>query len=310
MGDLGSLRDRASRLGVQPLTTMGSMRLRNYVASGATVLFIDIKGFTAGCARMSAAEVGEWVADFYERVDAAAAAHGVRKAEVRGDCCVCVAGTAAAVPWAELAGAARGAAAEAAVTDGREDQVTRMLAFAADLHAVLAASALAGGPATSVRMGVATGDVALLVGNGGAAGRGGFVSVQGDTVRLASRMEALSEAGTVLAHRSAVDKWLAEGAGRSGPAGAASRVAPAMVQVECPCRGPQDAAAYDCACRAFRRPRPALPAAPRLAAAAGDGPDTVSLPASPAGARDAAPTLPLSAVEPAPKRLARSRSFS
>ena len=47
------------------------------------MLLVDIKGFTAECAALSAREAGEWVAAFYERVDAAAAPLGVRKAEVR-----------------------------------------------------------------------------------------------------------------------------------------------------------------------------------------------------------------------------------
>ena len=75
---------------------------------------------------------------------------------------------------------------------------------------------------------------------------------------MAARMEALSEAGTVLAHRSAVDKWVAEGAGRAA-AGRSERGAPAMVQVECGGKGAQEAAVYDCARRAFRLPRPARP---------------------------------------------------
>ena len=44
-----------------------------------TVLFIDIKGFTAGCAAMRVRWVGEWVAASYTAVDAAAAAHAIRK---------------------------------------------------------------------------------------------------------------------------------------------------------------------------------------------------------------------------------------
>jgi hypothetical protein len=41
--------------------------------------------------------------DFYVRVDVAAAAHGVSKVEVRGDCCICVAGAAGRVPCRALA---------------------------------------------------------------------------------------------------------------------------------------------------------------------------------------------------------------
>ena len=60
-----------------------SLRVRTYSAGEVTVLLVDIKGFTAECAALSAREAGEWVAAFYERVDAAAAPLGVRKAEVR-----------------------------------------------------------------------------------------------------------------------------------------------------------------------------------------------------------------------------------
>jgi hypothetical protein len=65
------------------------------------------------------------MADFFERVDTVAAAQGVSKVEVRGNCCVCVAGAEGAVPYAALA---------AAPADPRHDQATRMLAFAASLH--------------------------------------------------------------------------------------------------------------------------------------------------------------------------------
>ena len=69
------------------------MQLTTHAVPEVTVLLIDIKSFTDQCAAALAGSVGEWVATFYERVNAAAAAHGVSKAEVRGDCCVCVAGT-------------------------------------------------------------------------------------------------------------------------------------------------------------------------------------------------------------------------
>ena len=133
--------------------------------------------------------------------------------------------------------------------DGRQDQVTRMLAFAEDVHHALATLTCAGRP-TSVRMGMATGDLALLVGDGGAGV--GFVSVQGQAVKLATRMEALSEPGTVLVHRSGLDKWVAEGAGARGAAGA-PRAAPETVLVDCGGGEGQAeaAAAYDFATRRF-----------------------------------------------------------
>ena len=133
----------------------------------ATLLFIDIKGFTSTCASMTAGSVGEWVAAFYERVDVAAAAHGVSMVEVRGDCCICIAGAEGAVP---------GRAFAAAAADPAASQATRILAFAAALHADLA-TLPAGAAATVARMGVATGEVSLLVSDGAAP----FASVHGST---------------------------------------------------------------------------------------------------------------------------------
>ena len=85
--------------------------------------------------------------------------------------------------------------------------------------------------------------------------------MQGQAVKLATRMEALSEPGTVLVHRSGLDKWVAEGAGAGGAAGA-PRAAPETVQVECGGGEGQTeaAAAYDFAGRRFRLLAPSVPA--------------------------------------------------
>ena len=123
-----------------------------------------------------------------------------------------------------------------------------MLTFAAALHAALAALPAHRGGATAVRMGVATGPASFLVSD--AAGAAPFVSVQGEAAGVAARMEALASPGAAHVHRSTLDKWAAE----------ARRPPPPTVVVECPGRGPQRAAVYDCAERAFR------------AAAAGEGP--------------------------------------
>ncbi len=102
---------------------------------------------------MTASQVCEWVARFYATVDRVAEAHGVRKAEVRGDCCVCVSGSASAAgaAWHEDASSAR---------DRAVDQVTRMLDFAADLHHRLGSLASSAWPrafvsANVLRMGMA-----------------------------------------------------------------------------------------------------------------------------------------------------------
>ena len=200
------------------------------------MLLIDIKGFTSACAAMSASSVGEWVAAFYERVDLAAAAHGVSRVEVRGDCCVCVAGVEGAVPSRAFVAAAADAAAS---------QATRMLAFASALHADLAtlpAGPAGCAPATATRMGIATGEVSFLVGDSAAADAAPFLSVLGDAAAVAARMEALSSPGAAHVHRSTALKWAAE----------ARQPPPATVSVDCGGRGQQPAAVYDCATGAFR----------------------------------------------------------
>jgi class 3 adenylate cyclase len=219
------------------LSSLGSSRLTGTVLEETTVLFIDIKGFTVGCSQLTAGQVGEWVVDFYATVDRVAAAHGVRKAEVRGDCCVCVTGISAEV-WRSVGGGE---------DDGRdvpESQVTRMLAFAAELHGELGSMVLPGGAATSVRMGVASGQVTFMVGSA-LSGGGGFVSVQGDTVAQAARMEALSSADRLLVHASSALRWAAEAPGRSPPATVALDCGGAL--------GPQEAAAYLLAARSWAR---------------------------------------------------------
>jgi class 3 adenylate cyclase len=171
------------------------------------------------------------MADFYERVDMVAAAHGVSKVEVRGDCCVCVSGAEGAVPSAGLADAS---------ADPRQDQATRMLAFAAALHDNLRTLS-AGGAATAARMGVATGECAFLVGGGGAEAAS-FLSVRGEAVRLAARMEGLAGPGAAHVHASAAVRWAAEAGSPPPPA----------VSVDCG-GGPglPLAAVFDCAARAF-----------------------------------------------------------
>jgi class 3 adenylate cyclase len=244
----------------------GSIKVAAHYADEVTVVLVDIQGFTAACAAMSAAAVGAWVADFYAAVDAAAAAHAVAKAEARGDSCVCVAGAAAAVPSL--------APASAAGRDRADDQATRALAFAAALHDALRARPPAAGVATAVRIGVATGPAAFLVADAAAGPAAApFASVLGEAAALAARMEAAARPGAVFVHPSTAAKWAAE-TGRPPPALVAA------VGGAGPGHPPLPAAVFDCAARAFRGPaepaepddrrRPAAEADPAAGDVAGD----------------------------------------
>ena len=198
-----------------------SLHLRVYCPGEVTVLVVDIKNFTARCAEKSARDVGAWISAFYALVRKAAGPCGVRKAEMRGDCCICVTGGMAAAPCGRLRSDA-----------SMDDQVSRMLDFASALHeSLLQAETL-----TSVRMGVAFGEAAFLL-------DGGFLSVQGDVVNVASRMEGHASPGVAVVHESAIEKWLDEGVNRERP--------DCCSMLACKGKGLQLATGYDCGSHAF-----------------------------------------------------------
>ena len=210
-------------------------------------------GFTAQCANMPAGRVGEWVAALYARVDAAAAAHGVTRVESRGDLCVCVCG--AALPPATPAAAAAAPTAGGCI----EDHATRMLAFAAALHARVANLPVGGrgagesAPVTAVRMGMATGE-AIFYAGGGAGDVAPFVRVQGAAAAAAARRKGLAAPGLARVHRSTADRWAAEAAAGD------RRMPPATARVEEAGRAAEWAAVFDCAAGSFRPDAPAADA--------------------------------------------------
>ena len=154
-----------------PSSAPGSVKLATQVAKLVTVLFVDIKGLTGGGSVDSCTgRVGEWVTEFYEIVDHAVASYGVRRMESRGDCCICVCGDVGSgfPPLADVDSqfptdpadpAGPASPTGPAVPAG---QVSRMLAFCADLHDGLARLVGPGSPHRTTRMGMATGDVAVL----------------------------------------------------------------------------------------------------------------------------------------------------
>jgi class 3 adenylate cyclase len=212
-----------------------SFCLKAHTAAEVTVLLIDIQGFTAECASLPAVRVGEWIAAFYSRVGKVAAAHGVQKMAVRGDCCICVAGLSGAAP-APIPRATGS-------PDLRSDQATRILAFAAVLHRSLASLNAGGrdGP-TATRMGVATGEVSFLFASAAEGSDAApFASVRGDAVDIAAQLEARATPGKVYVHRSTADKWAAE----------TRRPPPPSAVMECSGGVRQRAAVYDCAAQEF-----------------------------------------------------------
>jgi predicted ATPase/class 3 adenylate cyclase len=136
-----------------------------------TVLFGDLCGFTAMSERMDPEDVSELMNALWERVDAAIVRHGGRIDKHIGDAVMALWGA-----------------------DGaREDDPEQALHAALDIQAQLS-SFLAGPPeGLRMRIGVHTGPVLL-----GVVGTLGELTVMGDTVNTASRLEQAAAEGTIL----------------------------------------------------------------------------------------------------------------
>jgi len=147
-----------------------SKRIHQKAFKKATVIFIDIQGFTAACARMDVAAVGKWVQDFYDHVDSLCHTHNELLVERRGDCCVCV--------------------------DGHRNQAQKMLEFAADLHHIVT-------PTHAVRMGMSTGCVHFLY-------RENFRCVFGKIPEKADQLQAMTNPGRALVGYSTIEEWAEE----------------------------------------------------------------------------------------------------
>ena len=195
-----SIKSFGSLSSFSSLSKCRSLCLSTHTAVRVTILLIDIQGFTFQCASLPAGYVGQWVAAFYSRVDKVAAAHGVQKVAVRGDCCICVAGLEGAVPFPVTK--------VQQAPDLKSDQATRMLAFAEELHSSLATlpSGAEKGKLcdsyTATRMGVATGEATFLA--NAAAGLEGApcASVWGEVVEIAALLDSKAAPGKVYVHRS------------------------------------------------------------------------------------------------------------
>ena len=155
-----------------PQSKTPSMTLHTFTIPVATIISIDIAGFTAICSTMSAQSVGEWMAEFYQSVDDAASLHNVVKVETRGDCCICIAGVLINNDQTVKA------------IDG-SNHFKQMLEFATELHCIVSQND------TQVRMGIATGEVMIIIEEKIC----GLISLQGETISHAIEMEGLATTG-------------------------------------------------------------------------------------------------------------------
>jgi class 3 adenylate cyclase/tetratricopeptide (TPR) repeat protein len=139
-----------------------------------TVLFGDLCGFTALSERMDPEDVGELMNRVWERVDAAIFRHGGRIDKHIGDSVMALWGT-----------------------DGAsEDDAERALHAALDIHSRLAGFPGAPPGGLHMRIGIHTGPVLL-----GVVGTLGELTVMGDTVNTASRLEqAAPPDGVLISH--------------------------------------------------------------------------------------------------------------
>jgi class 3 adenylate cyclase len=136
------------------------------------VLFADLAGFTEQAGRTSPEALVACLNDLFSEMDAVADRHGLEKIKTVGDAYMAVAGVPLAV----------------------DDPARRAVEMGLDLLDVVEGRRWPSGEPIGVRVGIATGPVVA-----GVIGRRKFAyDVWGDTVNLASRLQAAGQAGRVL----------------------------------------------------------------------------------------------------------------
>ena len=139
----------------------------------ATVLFTDISGYTAQCARSDPEQVQALLGRFYAAMDGVVEAYGGRVFDRAGDAVMAVFG--------------------APVAHGNDGE--RAVRAALEMHSAAAGLADCDGQPLRLHIGIASGEVvAAVIGAGGKS----KYSVTGDTVNLAARLDALAAAGDTL----------------------------------------------------------------------------------------------------------------
>jgi class 3 adenylate cyclase len=167
----------------------GSQALAHDHAS-VSVLFADLVSFTERAGRISATELVRTLDGVFTRFDRLAEELGVEKVKTVGDGYLAVAGAPAP----------------------REDHATAAAELALAMQASIAATTWAGGEPMQLRIGIASGPVVA-----GVIGRSRFAyDLWGDTVNLASRLEAVTQPGTILVAASTA-VLLRDGFGLSDP---------------------------------------------------------------------------------------------
>ncbi len=137
----------------------------------ATILFSDIVDFTHTTATLPPDVVLELLNGIFSRFDRLTAEHGLEKIKTIGDAYMAAGG----------------------LPEGCRDHAVRAAAMALRMPAAIAEASRAMGQDLRIRIGLHTGPVAA-----GIIGKDKFIyDVWGDTVNVASRMEALGEAGRV-----------------------------------------------------------------------------------------------------------------
>ena len=139
----------------------------------ASVLFADISGYTAQCARSDPEEVQAMLGRFYDAMDKVVEAHGGRVFDRAGDAVMAVFG--------------------APLAHGNDAQ--RAVRAALAMHAAAATLADCDGAPLRLHIGIASGEVVAAVISGGGKSK---YSVTGDTVNLAARLDALAASGATL----------------------------------------------------------------------------------------------------------------
>jgi adenylate cyclase len=138
----------------------------------ASVLFADISGFVALARKLGVNETVSLLNRIVSEFDAAAQRHGVEKIKTIGDAYMAAAG----------------------LPEPVDDHAFRLANFAFDMLEIVARARTKDGLEINLRIGMASGPLMA-----GVIGTNKFTyDVWGDTVNLASRLEALSEPGQIL----------------------------------------------------------------------------------------------------------------